>query len=78
MASGKQTVSGKQSAVTLKACGNGKLTQQNVNYKTLCLAAEVERLCETGARVGKGGRKAIEVIGVHEQRIKEWLHNLGL
>mmetsp|Transcript_105907 Transcript_105907/g.341652 ORF Transcript_105907/g.341652 Transcript_105907/m.341652 type:complete len:130 (+) Transcript_105907:103-492(+) len=42
------------------------------------LAAEVGRLCGAGARVGKGGRKAVEVPGVHEQRIKEWLQQLGL
>mmetsp|Transcript_27854 Transcript_27854/g.56344 ORF Transcript_27854/g.56344 Transcript_27854/m.56344 type:complete len:123 (-) Transcript_27854:142-510(-) len=42
------------------------------------LAAEVGRLCEGTARVGKGGRKAVEIPGQHEKRIKEWLHQLGL
>ena len=36
------------------------------------------RLCECTARVGKGGRKAVEVMGAHDERIKEWLVNLGL
>mmetsp|Transcript_5778 Transcript_5778/g.10342 ORF Transcript_5778/g.10342 Transcript_5778/m.10342 type:complete len:118 (+) Transcript_5778:27-380(+) len=42
------------------------------------LAREVSRLCGSTARVGHGGRKAVEVLGVHEQKIKEWLHHLGL
>ncbi|CAL1153807.1 unnamed protein product [Cladocopium goreaui] len=42
------------------------------------LANEVSRLCESSARVGRGGRKAVEVLGVHEKRIKEWLQHLGL
>eukprot|EP00929_Paragymnodinium_shiwhaense_P046635 TRINITY_DN23738_c0_g1_i2.p1 TRINITY_DN23738_c0_g1~~TRINITY_DN23738_c0_g1_i2.p1 ORF type:complete len:135 (-),score=15.83 TRINITY_DN23738_c0_g1_i2:394-798(-) len=42
------------------------------------LAGEIGRLCGTDARVGTGGRKAVEVHGVHEKRIKQWLHSLGL
>eukprot|EP00933_Yihiella_yeosuensis_P057271 TRINITY_DN56958_c0_g1_i1.p1 TRINITY_DN56958_c0_g1~~TRINITY_DN56958_c0_g1_i1.p1 ORF type:complete len:130 (-),score=21.44 TRINITY_DN56958_c0_g1_i1:64-453(-) len=42
------------------------------------LAGEVGRLCGAIARVGKGGRKAVEVPGVHEGKIKEWLQHLGL
>eukprot|EP00434_Breviolum_minutum_P024907 symbB.v1.2.021997.t1/scaffold1933.1/size95709/6 len=42
------------------------------------LAKEVSRLCNSSARVGRGGRKAVEVMGIHEKRIKEWLHHLGL
>ncbi|CAE8593161.1 unnamed protein product, partial [Polarella glacialis] len=42
------------------------------------LANEVSRLCGAEARVGRGGRKAVEVPGAHEQKIKEWLQHLGL
>ncbi|CAE7382434.1 img2 [Symbiodinium natans] len=42
------------------------------------LAREVGRLCDASARVGRGSRKSVDVLGVHEKKIKEWLHHLGL
>eukprot|EP00927_Polykrikos_kofoidii_P059436 TRINITY_DN5458_c0_g1_i2.p1 TRINITY_DN5458_c0_g1~~TRINITY_DN5458_c0_g1_i2.p1 ORF type:complete len:158 (+),score=24.71 TRINITY_DN5458_c0_g1_i2:36-509(+) len=42
------------------------------------LAGEIGRVCEANARIGVGGRKAVEIPGIHEERIKGWLQQLGL
>eukprot|EP00747_Dinoflagellata_sp_TGD_P024777 gnl/TRDRNA2_/TRDRNA2_130786_c1_seq3.p1 gnl/TRDRNA2_/TRDRNA2_130786_c1~~gnl/TRDRNA2_/TRDRNA2_130786_c1_seq3.p1 ORF type:complete len:134 (+),score=21.63 gnl/TRDRNA2_/TRDRNA2_130786_c1_seq3:172-573(+) len=43
------------------------------------LAGEVGRLCGAVGRVKSNpGRKAVEVPGEHEEKVKEWLRSLGL